>query len=270
MARSLGRSRDVTAARRPRFAPCDGVERVAAAQALQLGFRVRRDRQPHRPRGDGRDRRRDQDLPGAGGRPDARGDDDGPAVEVVARPDRRPVVDPHPHPQRLPEARVRGRQATLQRDRAADGGGRTGERDHEPVAHRLDDGAAVPRHDAAHERVVALQDLEPRVVAEALEVLGRADDVREQERDRGPRRRGGGGRRDGGGRRHRADWSSGTARTLGARAEEPLDLRLKPAGRGALTGGPAHRSRGDRPAAGGRERGPAPRRAAGEWRVSRG
>jgi hypothetical protein len=157
---------------------------VPTAEALQSHVPPLGEPAPSGGHDAGRDCFGDQDLVGIRVRADSRGEDDRPTVDVGRLPDHRTAVDAHANAQRRIEQRVRRRQAALDRDRAVDGGGDIVERDHESIAKDVDDRPALPGDVPSHERVVTPQDLEPGVVAEALQQRSRTDDVCEQQRGR--------------------------------------------------------------------------------------
>lgn len=180
------RRRPSRGCRRRLATPLDRVDQVPTAEALERHVPPLGEPAPSARHDAGRDGFGDEDLLGIRVRADSRGEDDRPTVDVCRLPDDRAAVDPHSHAQRRIEERVRRGQAALDRDRAVDGGGDVIERDHESIAQDVDDRAAVPGDVRSHERVVTPQDLEPCVVAEALQQRSRTDDVREQQRGRRP------------------------------------------------------------------------------------
>ena len=74
------------------------------------------------------------------------------------------------------------RQRVADRGGGLDGAGRPVERGEESVAGRVELPALEPRELAADDRVMPLEELAPGRVAESRRQLGRADDVREEDR----------------------------------------------------------------------------------------
>ena len=136
-----------------------------------------------------------QDLPGLGGRADARRQVHHAAEVVAALLDRLARVDPDAD--RDPGARVvpiRRLDRALDRDRAEDGAAGRREGDHEAVTLGLHDRPAECLDLLADDGVVLAQDPVRGLVAELLRVVREPADVAEEDRDRAPERhRGPGG-----------------------------------------------------------------------------
>ena len=188
--------------------------RVAGARCCALGGRDRLRRSPdHRaepsglrealelvesaidvlhgldPAGDVPRRLGHQDLPGLGGRADARGQVHHAAEVIAALLDGLARVDPDadrdPGPRVVP---IRLSDGALDRDRAEDGAAGRREGDHEAVALGLHDDAAERLDLFADDGVVLAQDPVRGLVAELLRVVREASDVAEEEGDGAPER----------------------------------------------------------------------------------
>ena len=136
------------------------------------------DRFRHPGRGDSADHLRGEYLARRGCVAEPTGDDHRGAVEVLAFRQRLPGVEPDAQLQ-LPG---RGRRA-LHAYRAADRGDSARERDHQPVAGRLDLTAPVLGDRASQRREVLASQRVGRLVALTLEQRCRSDEVGEQDRD---------------------------------------------------------------------------------------
>ena len=104
--------------------------------------------------------------------------------EAVRLLDRIARVNADPDPDRGRVIGKRRRHVALNCLSTCDCASRARKRKHRAVSLCLDDRAAVDCRDVPDERVVASQDLSPRVIAEARREDGRIDDVGEDDRDR--------------------------------------------------------------------------------------